>query len=101
MTGKTGYDALMDEVCVRLGFCGCIKNGEPLHVDRFIPSNGPVSADQFVEWVFLADDVNPKVDPMRWDRIKHQIRAAFIKHFGGSIVDAKRLRRGEGMPSAH
>jgi hypothetical protein len=89
---KVRYDALMDEVCVGWGFCGCIKEGRALHVDFIIPSEGPVTADQFVEWVFLADDVNPNSEPDRWQRHKDAIRAAFIKHMGAEIVEARQLR---------
>lgn len=89
---KLGYAALMHEVCVRWGFCGCIKGGQPMHVDFIIPPDGPVSADQFVEWVFLADNLNPNGDPLRWQRQKEAIRAAFIEHMGGETIDARLLR---------
>jgi hypothetical protein len=85
---KSRFDALMNEVCVGWGYCGCIKDGEPLHVDSFIPSKGPVSADQFVEWLFLAEDLDPSLRPTEhWQGLK----AAFIKHMGSEIVDAKEL----------
>ncbi len=92
MTEKTGYDALMDRVCVGLGFCGCVKNGKPLHVDDLIPPDGPVTADQFVERLFLADNMNPNADPLRWAPLKQKIKAAFVEHMGGDIVDAASLR---------
>lgn len=82
----------MHEVCVEWGFCGCVKYGQQLHVDQLIPSTGPVTADQFVEWVFLADDMNPNSEPERWSRHKAAIRAAFIEHMGDAVVDASRLR---------
>ena len=89
---ETGFDALMHDVCVEWGFCGCIKHGRPLHVMWFIPSYGPVSADQFVEWVFLADGQNPNSKPERWQKYKDLIKASFIKHMGAEVVNAKRLR---------
>ena len=92
MTNQTGYDALMHEVCVNWGFCGCIKEGTPLHVGLFVPSAGPVTADQFVEWVFLADNLNPNLEPERWHRHKAAIRAAFVEHMGAEVVDASQLR---------
>ena len=82
----------MHEVCVEWGFCGCIKHARQMHVDLFIPSDGPVTADQFVEWVFLADDMNPSLEPERWDRHKAAIRAAFVQHMGSEVIDASRLR---------
>lgn len=92
MSSKSGYDALMHEICVGLGFCGCIKNGRPLHIDRFIPSRGPVTAEQFVEWVFLADDMNPNVEPKRWSDLKEKVKLAFVRFMGGEIVDAELLQ---------
>jgi hypothetical protein len=89
---KQGYDHLMHVVCVEWGFCGCVKHDQRLHVDQLIPSEGLVTADQFVEWVFLADDMNPNSDPGQWNRHKAAIRAAFIQHMGGEVVDASRLR---------
>jgi hypothetical protein len=92
MSSKSGYDALMHEICVGLGFCGCIKGGRPLHIDRFIPSKGPVTADQFVEWVFLADDMNPNAEPKRWSDLKEKVKLAFVRYMGSEIVDAELLR---------
>ena len=92
MTADSGYDALMRDVCVVWGFCGCIKGDTPLHVDLFIPSGGPVTVDQFVEWVFLADNINPNSEPERWQRHKDAIRAAFLQHMGAETVDARELR---------
>lgn len=89
---KSGYDALLDYVCVGLGFCGCIKRGRPLHVNHLIPSSGPVTADQFVDWVFLADDINPYGQPARLMALKPKIRAAFIQHMGSETVDASLLQ---------
>lgn len=82
----------MEVVCVQWGFCGCMQDDVPLHVDVFIPPNGPVTADQFVEWVFLADNMNPNSDLAKWQRHKDALRAAFVEHMGGEIVDAVRLR---------
>lgn len=30
------YAALLDKICVGLGYCGCIKDGKPLHVERIL-----------------------------------------------------------------
>jgi hypothetical protein len=51
-----------------------------------------VTADQFVEWVFLADDMNPNSEPEKWMRHKAAIRAAFIEHMGAEVVETSRLR---------
>jgi hypothetical protein len=92
MTGMTGYNALLERICVGLGFCGCVKNGKSLHVEDIIPPDGPVTADQFVEWVFLADNMNPNDDSPPWAQIKWKIKEAFIECMGNDVVDAKFLR---------
>ncbi len=90
MTIETGFDALMTHACVKMGYCGCTKNEQALHVTLLIPDRGVVTADQFAEWVLLADNTNPNTD---W-RSKHKtaLRDAFIKHMGSEVVDASRLQ---------
>lgn len=90
MTGASGYDALMDRVCVGLGLCGCIKNGRRLHVRDLLPPTGPVTADQFAEWVLLADNMNPNLE--RWLGLKQKVKAAFVEYMGGEVVDASLLK---------
>lgn len=90
---KAGYDSLMNAVCVGLGYCGCIRDGEPLHVDVFIPQDGLVTADQFVEWVILADNLDPKFVP---NAHKRAIGSAFVQAMGGDVADAKALRWSKG-----
>lgn len=92
MAKKTGYDALLHIVCVEWGFCGCLKCGKQLHVDDFIPKAGVVTADQFVEWVFLADDMDPNHEPERWKRHKDALKTAFIECMGGEVIEAERLQ---------
>lgn len=90
MDRNTPYDALLHEICVGLGFCGSVANGEALHVDQFIPESGPVSADQFVNWVFRAEGMDPEGD----DALKHaqSVREAFVRHMGANVVDAVILK---------
>lgn len=80
----------MHTACVTWGFCGCMKHGEPLHVTTLIPPNGPVRASQFVEWLILADNLNPNLSD--YDRQKAALTEAFVTHMGGEIVDAALLR---------
>lgn len=83
----------MDFVCVEWGCCGSIhRDGTPLHVTLFIPAEGPVTADQFVDWVFLAEGLNPNSEPEKWQTHKDAIRAAFVAHMGGETADARALR---------
>ena len=90
MGHDTSYDALLHEVCVGLGFCGAIVDGELQHVDKFVPDQGIVSADQFVDWVFLAEGW----DPSESDALRHRagLRSVFLKHMGAEAVDARNLR---------
>lgn len=86
------YDALQKFICVRWGFCGCLKNDKPINIDDIIPDSGLVSADQFVDWVFLANNMNPNSNPKKWERHKAAIRAEFIKLMGDEVVDVSKLK---------
>ena len=77
----------MEEICGGMGYCGSVVDGEPRHVDMYVPETGLVTADQFVEWVFLAEGLNP-VGSLHAD----QMRRAFIKHLGSDVVDAETLQ---------
>jgi hypothetical protein len=83
------YERLLNDICVGMGFCGCIKAGKPLHVDDFIPKEGQVTADEFVDWVILADDMDLS---LARKESRRAIRAAFVRRMGGETVDAARLR---------
>ncbi len=87
---KTGYDALMNEVCVGMGFCGSIVDDEPRHVDMFIPPDGLVSADQFTDFLLKAEGMDP--DDAESLPYKSGIRAAFVRHMNAEAVDARNLR---------
>lgn len=90
-TPEPGYDALLHFCCVRLGYCGSVKDGEPLHVDMFIPEAGAITADQFVDWMFRAEQLDPASDE-RLQAHGRAIRAAFVEHMGAEVVDAEALR---------
>ena len=81
----------MERIAVGLGFCGSFKRDSHTHVTDFIPSYGPVTADQFTDWVFLADDINTTEEPERWLRLRRQIRDAFVQYMGAETVDASEL----------
>ena len=87
MSSASAYDRLLNEVCVGLGFCGSVVDGEPLHVDKFIPDHGSVGADDFVDWTFKAEGW----DPAGHDALKHRssLRDAFVRHMGGETVNAQ------------
>jgi len=84
---EDGFYALMHDARVVWDFCGCIKHGEQLHVAQFVPSEGPVHAAQFVEWLVLADDVNPNL--AIYERHKAALSVSFTNHMGGDVVEPK------------
>jgi len=92
MDEKLGYNALMHEVCVGLGWCGSVVDGRPSHVDDFIPRSGSVHADQFVEWLFRAEGIDPAAEPALWRKHKDGLRQAFVRHMGNDVVDASLLK---------
>ena len=93
MGRPNAFDGMMHEFCVKMGFCGGIKDGKPLHVTDFIPETGPVSADEFVSWLVTADGFDPD-DPSAAEirRWMPELKAVFVKHMGADVVDASNLR---------
>ncbi|MDB5471398.1 MAG: hypothetical protein JWR84_2958 [Caulobacter sp.] len=78
----------MHFTCVGMGYCGWTDaDGQMRHVTDFIPDEGPVSADQFVEWVLLAEGRRSDLTPLRH---KRQLRQTFVDIMGGAVVDARR-----------
>ncbi len=61
-------------------------------MDDYIPDTGSVTAEQFADWVLAADGEDQVVDPEKWQTAKDRLRDAFIRHMGGSVVDAGRLK---------
>nr|WP_294847773.1 hypothetical protein [uncultured Sphingomonas sp.] len=90
MTDQSTYDVLLQEICVRLGFCGSVVGGQLLHVDQFIPEHGIVSADQFVDWVLAAEGYAPE------QRVTSphatSLREAFVRHMGAEHARAEQLK---------
>ena len=50
-----------------------------------------VTADEFVEWVFIASPPEAQGNEPRWRRARAEIRAAFVEHMGAEAVDASAL----------
>lgn len=86
------YDDLLDELCVGQGWCGSKQDGKFLHVDDFIPDEGTVSADQFAEWVILADSEDPNSEVCKERRWKEKIIEIFKKCMGADEVDCTLLK---------
>jgi hypothetical protein len=93
MGRPNAFDGMMHEFCVGLGWCGCVKDGKPLHVSDFIPETGPVSADEFARWLITADGLDPEqLSASEHRRWMPQLKAVFFKHMRAEIVDASNLR---------
>lgn len=99
MCPRSRYDALMNELCVGLGWCGGTVNGEPRHLKDYIPDHGPVTAEQFVDWLLEAEGLDDaSVYPERYRKWHCELTEVFIRHMGASTVDATELRSGTGAP---
>jgi hypothetical protein len=85
MAHAQGFDALLGHVCVELGFCGSVVDGEPCHVTMLIPVEGPFTADDFVALVFEAEGSVLETH-------RQPLRAAFIRYMGSEVVDARSLK---------
>lgn len=83
---KTDFDKLLEEVCVRLGFCGSVVDGQPLHVDQFLPEPGVLTADEFANALFKAEGWDPDGSEAR--AFRSSVREAVVRHMGASEVDA-------------
>jgi hypothetical protein len=84
------YEKLLNDVCVRLGFCGSIVNGEALHVDMLLPEQGTIRANDWVDAVLQAEGFDPKDASL--DQFRRSIRDAFIEHLGSDKVDVQQLK---------
>lgn len=83
----------MRAVCVGHGYCGGLHGDRFMHVTDYIPQSGDVTADQFVEWVFLAEHGGQTYRPSPMlDRHRVRLRAFFVEHMGADVVDASQLR---------
>jgi hypothetical protein len=67
-------------------------DGKPVHVRDLIPDTGTVTADQFVEWLILADGTQNMIGSSELSRWRRELKAIFVKHMGTAAVDAARLR---------
>ena len=90
MGRPTKFDGMMHEVCVGMGFCGSVVNGQPRHVIDYIPNSGTVAADQFASWLLEAEGMPSEPSEAFWS----DLRAIFVKHMGHETVDAQDLKGG-------
>lgn len=91
MAAKTGFDALMHQVCVGWGHCGSVQAGKYVYLTDFMPDTGSVAATQFAEWVRIAEGEAdaPLTYRERWFS---RSRGSVIEHMGADRVDAWRTR---------
>ena len=82
----------MRAVCVGYGYCGSLRDEGFIHVTDFIPDRGRVTAEQFVDWLFIADGD-------QWNRspsamlMREELRNCFIGYMGSDVVYAHELRQ--------
>ncbi len=88
---STAYDKLLEDVCVRLGFCGSVVDNQPLHVDQFIPQTGPLTDQDFADALFKAEGWDPDSSEAR--KFGPSVRDAFVRHMGGSEIDSSLAAR--------
>jgi hypothetical protein len=85
MARPSAYDQLLHHVCVDLGFCGSVVDGQPRRVDLLVPQSGTVTANQFADLVFTAEGVV-------LERFREPLHDAFRRFLGSDVVDARSLR---------
>lgn len=81
---RAAYDNLLEEVCVRLGFCGSIVDGQPVSVDQSIPEDGVLTKTAFADALFKAEGWDPDGSQAR--SFRDSVYEAFVRHMGGSEV---------------
>lgn len=82
---KSAYDKLLEEVCVHLGFCGTVVDGQPLHVDQFLPQSSILTDEAFADALFKAEGWDPAGSEAR--TFRSSVREAFVRHMGGCEMD--------------
>jgi hypothetical protein len=86
------YERLLHRICVDLGWCGSIVDGQDRHVHDFLPDSGRVSVEQFVEWVILADGEDPKGQLSQERQWRERLEAVFIECMGARDFDVEEAR---------
>lgn len=83
---KAAYNKLLEDVCVRLGFCGSVVDGQSLHVDQLLPQSGALTDEEFADALFKAEGWDADSSEAR--TLRSSVRDAFIRHMGSSEIDA-------------
>jgi hypothetical protein len=82
---KAAYEKLLEDVCVRLGFCGSVVDDQSLHVDQFLPQSGALTDEGFADALFKAEGW--ATDSSEARTFRSSVRDAFIRHMGSSEID--------------
>ena len=61
-----------------------------MHVTDFFPERGKVTAEQFVDWLFLAEGDQTDRSPFAM-LMREKIRSCFIGYMGSDVVNARKL----------
>lgn len=91
MSENKDFDALLRAICVGYGYCGSLQDDGWRHVTHYIPERGYVTADDFIDWVFMTDGDEGFRGPRAMTE-REGMRSCFIAYMGSSIVHARRLR---------
>lgn len=85
------FDTLLWDICVNLGFCGGLVEGEPTCVRDLIPAEGLLSAGAFAKLAIRAEGNWPDPDGAhrRWGET---LEAKFAEHLGGPVVPVQELK---------
>ncbi|MFK8251224.1 hypothetical protein [Ancylobacter terrae] len=91
MPKRSGFDRLLLAACATYGYCGSLQDEGFVHVTDFIPERGRVTAEQFIDWLYMADE-EPCLGNTSAMMRREGLRSCFIAYMGSEIVDAHRLR---------
>ena len=91
MKNKPDFDGLMRAICVGYGFCGSLQDDGFVHVTYFFPERGKVTAEQFVDWLFMAEGEQVPLSSPADMLMREKLRNCFIGYMGSDCVDARML----------
>ncbi|KQN36474.1 hypothetical protein ASG37_12765 [Sphingomonas sp. Leaf407] len=84
-------DRLLWAICVELGYCGGVVDGEPVTVTDLIPAAGVMTAGEFAELAIRADGW-PASSPLP-DNALRRLQTKFVECFGRTSVEADVFHR--------
>lgn len=85
------------DICVNLGFCGGLVDGEPTNVADLIPADGILGAEAFADLALRAEGAwpDPEQARRRWGAI---LQSKFVEHLGARAVPVKLLKQAQRRP---